>query len=72
MSDSGRMIGECEHGYQRWHCETCKLRAVADRLAGRVAMLERCVAFFASVIKSGEPWSETCEAEYRKAVSDGN
>ena len=33
VSDSGRVIGECEHGCQRWHCETCKVRAVADRLA---------------------------------------
>ncbi len=28
-----------------------------------------CLAFFASVIKSGEPWSETCEAMYREAWS---
>jgi len=41
------------------------------RLAARVAELERCLAFFASVIKSGEPWTETCEAEYRKAVPGG-
>ena len=28
--------------------------------------LFKTVAFFASVIKSGEPWSETCEAELAK------
>jgi hypothetical protein len=26
-----------------------------------------CLAFFASVIKSGESWSETCEDMYREA-----
>lgn len=25
-----------------------------------------CLAFFASVIKSGEPWTATCQAEYDK------
>lgn len=46
-------------------------RAVADRLL-------RCLSFFATTIKAGERWSETCEREYdqalaehRKAVSDG-
>ncbi len=45
-------------------------REVADRLL-------RCLSFFATTIKAGERWSETCEreydqvlAEYRKAVSD--
>jgi uncharacterized protein (DUF4415 family) len=31
--------------------------------------LDRCLAFFASVIKSGEPWTETCEREYAAARS---
>jgi len=26
------------------------------------------IGFFASVIKSGEPWTETCQSEYDKAV----
>ncbi len=36
-----------------------------------IARLRRCLAFFASVIKSGESWSETCEEEYRAAIADG-
>lgn len=35
----------------------------------REQRLERCLGFFASVIKSGEPWTATCEAEYRAALS---
>lgn len=33
------------------------------------ATLRRCLGFFASVIKSGEPWTETCEREYREALA---
>ncbi len=33
----------------------------------REARLERCLGFFASVIKSGEPWTETCQREYDAA-----
>lgn len=28
----------------------------------------RCLGFFASAIKSGEPWTDTCEAQYRSAL----
>ena len=38
-----------------------RLRAVADR---RV----RALHFLASVIKSGESWTQACEAEYREAL----
>lgn len=31
--------------------------------------LATCLGFFASVIKSGEPWTETCEREYRAALA---
>src|SRR4051794_33592388 len=31
--------------------------------------LRRCLGFFASVIKSGEPWTETCQREYDEALS---
>jgi hypothetical protein len=34
----------------------------------REQKLERCLGFFASVIKSGEPWTETCEWEFREAL----
>jgi hypothetical protein len=33
-------------------------------LAGELAIAKRTVGFFASVIKSGEPWTETCQREY--------
>jgi hypothetical protein len=42
---------------------------VANLRAERLA-LRQAVAFFASVIKSGEPWTETCERTLR-AVLDG-
>ncbi len=54
-------------------------RAVLDRpdladqsrsvqaLMDHVERLSGCLAFFASVIKSGERWTETCQAEYDKA-----
>jgi hypothetical protein len=29
-----------------------------------------CLKFFASVIKSGEPWTDTCEVVFRKAMPD--
>lgn len=34
-----------------------------------VAKLRECLGFFASVIKSGEPWTDTCEAKYREALA---
>ena len=50
------------------------LREVRDK-DGRIADLERqlaearrCLGFFASVIKSGEPWTNTCQREYDKAL----
>jgi RNA polymerase-binding transcription factor DksA len=38
--------------------------AEIDTLRARAAELDRLAAFFASCIKSGEPWSETCESMY--------
>jgi hypothetical protein len=32
--------------------------------------LRACLSFFMSVIKSGESWTETCEAMYAQAVAD--
>ena len=32
-------------------------------------MLEKCLHFFRSVIKSGEPWTATCQREYDRALS---
>lgn len=34
-----------------------------------IARLRQCLGFFASVIKSGESWTETCEKEYRAALT---
>jgi hypothetical protein len=36
--------------------------------ADQIQRLQRCLAFFASAIKSGEPWTATCEREYRDAL----
>jgi hypothetical protein len=38
------------------------------KLVKRVSVLEGCLRFFASVIKSGEAWTATCEAQYRAAL----
>ena len=34
------------------------------RLREENARLRNCIRFFASVIKSGEEWSETCQQKY--------
>ena len=31
--------------------------------------LRKCLGFFASVIKSGEPWTDACQREYDAALS---
>lgn len=36
----------------------------------REAKLRACLGFFASVIKSGEPWTATCEQRYRAALPE--
>jgi hypothetical protein len=40
---------------------------LADR--ERVKELESALCFFASVIKSGERWSDVCEAVFNKAIT---
>ena len=40
-----------------------------QELRARVRTLEEAVCFFASVIKSGEAWSPTCEASLRRALA---
>ena len=44
-------------------------REIANLRAERVA-LRQAVAFFASAVKRGEPWTETCERALRR-VMDG-
>jgi hypothetical protein len=34
----------------------------------RAERLARCLGFFASVIKAGEPWTDACEAAYQEAL----
>lgn len=41
-----------------------------DDMKAREAKLRACLGFFASVIKSGEPWTATCEQRYRAALSE--
>jgi len=43
--------------------------AASRRDAKEIARLQRRANFFASVIKSGEAWSGTCEQEYRAALA---
>lgn len=40
----------------------------SDARDGEIARLRRCLGFFASVIKSGESWSATCQSEYDAAM----
>ena len=46
-----------------------RAREERDAALAQAATLRRCLGFFASVIKSGEPWTETCEREYRAALA---
>lgn len=39
-----------------------------DARAAEVAKLRRVICFFASVIKSGEPWTETCQREFNAVM----
>ncbi len=40
-----------------------------EKLRAEVSRKDRCLMFFQSVIRSGEPWTETCEREYAAATS---
>ena len=42
-------------------------RRIKD-IAQRLIDLQSCVSFFSSVIKSGEPWTDTCEAAMKEAL----
>ena len=67
--------GACElHGGCGWVCsKMCWIEYVhkteVDRLRTRLAALEGLAAFFRSVIKSGEPWTEQCQEEYDAALA---
>lgn len=36
----------------------------------KIAELQRCLAFFASVIKSGESWTSTCQQKFDEAMEE--
>jgi hypothetical protein len=40
---------------------------IRSEAAAEISRLRRTIAFFASVIKAGEPWTEACEREYDRA-----
>lgn len=48
--------------------ENSSQHEIRDEQRQQIADLKRCLGFFASVIKSGEPWTETCQQEYDKAM----
>jgi hypothetical protein len=41
---------------------------LSDKYKEENQRLRRCLGFFASVIKSGETWTETCQREYDAAL----
>jgi len=43
------------------------LQQQVNALAAANSAKGRCLAFFACVIKTGEPWTETCQREYDAA-----
>lgn len=43
--------------------------ATQDPHDAALAKAHACLAFFASVIKSGEEWSDTCEREFRQTLA---
>jgi hypothetical protein len=50
--------------------EIDRLRAAAggDNGGDELKRMRGCIGFFASVIKSGEPWTATCQREYDNAL----
>ena len=61
-------VAELEAGGCARDQGTTQYCAEAVALQKRVAELERIAAFFASCIKSGESWSETCESKLAVAA----
>ncbi|MGQ1888212.1 hypothetical protein [Serratia marcescens] len=45
------------------------MRSVAYSSPGVPREVMNCLAFFASVIKSGEPWTDTCQRDYDAACN---
>lgn len=43
-------------------------RERAEKAEAQLRQAQQCVKFFSSVIKSGEPWTDTCQREYNAAL----
>ena len=61
-------VSTCKHGWASENCVKCprcwdeaRWRNEEAALRDRIRELQRTVAFFASVIKSGEGWSDECD-----------
>ncbi len=67
----GRGYIDCEqHAHEAERARGGLVRELVDARAAQAQIdkLRRCLGFFASVIKSGESWTDTCEQEYRAAL----
>lgn len=50
-------------------CGRCLLESQLSTLRKDKENIQRCLGFFASVIKSGEAWTSTCQTEYDTAIN---
>jgi hypothetical protein len=53
------------------NAEVARLRQRIATLEAQVADMGTTLSFFASVIKSGEPWTPSCQQAYEKAANAG-
>lgn len=49
--------------------ENQQLRDGLKQYQDAIAVKDKTLCFFSSVIKCGESWTDTCETEFRKALS---
>lgn len=61
---------EARRESEHWQDMADHGEAVIAAAQKRVGQLQGTVAFFASVIKSGEPWTQTCEDALRAALKE--
>lgn len=58
-------------GHKAFVAAMAALRAEHDqreKVESALKAAQRCLGFFRSVIKSGEPWTNTCEKEFATAM----
>jgi hypothetical protein len=70
LANVRRLLGERDTELQ--HCaylrvDLDELNTILNERDATIARLRETVGFFASVIKSGEPWTETCQRRYDAA-----